>query len=58
MDKTNDLIVLANEKIRQEKQLEQNASSFVNAYFGRKSYSTQRAIKEAYLKIVRDKILF
>lgn len=49
---------LLDEKIRQKKQIERNAASFVNTYFGRKSYSTQRAIKEAYLKIVRDKILF
>lgn len=49
---------LVDEKTRQEKQLEHNAVTFINNYFGRKSYSTQCAIKEAYLKIVRDKILF
>lgn len=49
---------LLDEKIRQEKQIEQNALSFINTYFRGKSYSTKKAIKEAYLKIVRDKILF
>lgn len=46
------------EKIRKEKQIERNAQSFVSNYFGFRSYSVQKAVKKAYLKIVRDKILF
>jgi hypothetical protein len=46
------------ERIREQKQIERNAQSFVSNYFRFRSYSVQNAVKEAYLKIVRDKILF
>lgn len=49
---------LAKEKIRQEKQIIANANSFVNGYFKHRSYNVQSAVIEAYLKIVRDGILF
>lgn len=49
---------LAKERLRQQKQIERNASTFVYQYFRNRSYLVQRAIIEAYLKIVRDKILF
>ena len=49
---------LAKERLRQKKQLERNAQSFVNQYFRNRSYSVQRAVIKAYLKIVRDGILF
>lgn len=53
-----EVIDLAKERLRQKKQIERNAQSFVNQYFRNRSYLVQRAVAKAYLKIVRDKILF
>lgn len=46
------------EEERIQKQIERNADSFVDYHFRHRSYSVQNAVKEAYLKIVRDKIIY
>ena len=39
-------------------QIEQNAKSFIKNHFGRRSSQVQKAIKEAYIMILKDNIIF
>ena len=46
------------EETRKIIQIERNAESFVKNHFGRKSSQVQMAIKEAYIMILKDNIIF
>ena len=46
------------EEDRQIAQIERNATSFIKNHFGRKSSQVQKAIKEAYIMILKDNIIF
>ena len=46
------------EETRKIIQIERNAESFVKNHFGRKSSQVQKAIKEAYIMILKDNIIF
>lgn len=58
MDKLEELHEKISEKQRIEIQFERNANTFIENYFEKASYSAKKYIKKAYLKIVRDKILY
>ena len=46
------------EETRQIAQIERNATSFIKNHFGRRSSQVQKAIKEAYIMIFKDNIIF
>ena len=46
------------EEDRQIAQIERNATSFIKNHFGRRSSQVQKAIKEAYIMIFKDNIIF
>lgn len=46
------------EETRKIIQIERNAESFVKNYFGRKSSQVQKVVKDAYIMILKDNIIF
>ena len=46
------------EETRKIIQIERNAESFVKNHFGRRSSQVQKAIKEAYIMILKYNIIF
>ena len=46
------------EEDRQIAQIERNAESFIKNHFGRKSSQVQKVVKEAYIMILKDNIIF
>lgn len=46
------------EEDRQIAQIERNAKSFIKNHFGRRSSQVQKAIRKAYIMILKDNIIF
>ena len=46
------------EETRKIIQIERNAESFAKNHFGRKSSQVQKVVKDAYIMILKDNIIF